>query len=267
MDNKNNANNINNMNDILKIKVKKTSKNDIFQRKAMQENLIPKCPSITALIGQIGSGKSNVLVNLLEESYMYGISNENYDKQRHKYYSKVWLLSNSHDDLFDPLIKNKLIDHVKYDPTVKDVQHIIDLQTTEVKNKGHAKANTCLVIFDDVVNNKKLLATSAVLSLFIRPRQMNISVIITSQYFKLIPPALRANFTDIITFEGNDQEVELICEAYCPPGITRKEFKILVSQATEARPDDLKPFLYINRRSDKDKRFRRNFTTYLQPQL
>ena len=146
----------------------------------------PDHPYRILVIGGSGSGKTNLLLNLIENQpeidkiYLYA---------KDPYEAKYQYLIN---------IREKIgIDHhynpkayIEYSNDMHDVyKNIIEY------NPG--KENKILIVFDDLIadmiNNKKL--NSLVSELFIRGRKLNISIVfITQSYFK-VPKDVRLSTT------------------------------------------------------------------------
>jgi len=263
-------------NDHLAIKKVETSKNKIFQRKTMEENIIPRFPSVTLLISMIGGGKTTLLINLLENPNFYGKSIEGVKKNKDDsgepeakpYHDFIFWLTNSDDDMLDTLIKKKIVDEkrVVYHPSAIQLQQIIDAQAGEVKQYKDKmdKAPRTLIVLDDVVDNAALLKSPAFKTLFVRPRQLNVQVIILSQYLNLIPKALRNQATNIMFFKGNKNETEIILDQFNPNKLKRKEFEHLVAFATEPDQRHSHPFLHIVKKEPEETRFRKSLDIVLK---
>ena len=147
---------------------------------------IPDHPHRILIIGGSGSGKTNVLLNLMENQPDI---------------DKIYL---SAKDLYEAkyqyLIKKREgigIDHfsdpkafIENSNNMRDVHKDIDEYNPDKENK-------ILIVFDDMIadmiHNKKL--NSIVTELFIRGRKLNISLVfITQSYFK-VPKDVRLNTT------------------------------------------------------------------------
>jgi hypothetical protein len=243
----------------LKIRKVDSDKNGIKQRKLMEMNVIPRHPGVSLFIGSIGSGKSNLIVNLLTRPEFYGPSNE-ITKDKKPFFDVVFLLTGADDDAYDVLVDKNIIkeQHIKYDPTSEDIQRILDIQMKTIKKDGLLKAPKVLVILEDIVDNKKLMNSKSFRSLFIKPRQHSLSVWIAGQYINLIPKGLRQQAINLFIFPQNRAGDEIICEQFCPNNLKKNEFLGLITQCTEIREGDSHPFLHINRRCKNSERFRRN---------
>ena len=133
-----------------------------------------------------GSGKTNVLLNLIENQpdidkiYLYA---------KDPYEAKYQYLINKREGVgIDHFNDPKAF--IEYSNDMRDVYKNIDEYNLDKENK-------ILIVFDDMVadmiNNKKL--NSIVTELFIRGRKLNISLVfITQSYFKF-PKDVRLNAT------------------------------------------------------------------------
>ena len=137
----------------------------------------PDHPCIILIIGGSGSGKTNELLNLIQDQpkidkiYLYAK-----DPYEAKYQYLIKLLEKvGLKCLNDPKA------FIEYLNDMHDVYKNIDDYNTDKENK-------ILIVFDDMIadmiHNKKL--NSIVTELFIRGRKLNISLVfITQSYFKV----------------------------------------------------------------------------------
>lgn len=245
----------------LKIEKVETNKDKVFQRYLMEKNVIPRHPGVSVFVGSIASGKTTLLHNLLQKPQFYGPSPEGQKDGKIKpYFDVIFLLTGSDDDMYDDLIKTKIIkeQHVKFDPTAEDIKRILDVQQKTIKEKGLSKAPKVLIILEDIMDNVKLMNSSAFRTLFIKPRQNNLSVFVMSQYINLIPKSLRQQAINLMIFPQNRAGNDIIVDQFTPGNMNKKEFMKLIEQATEQRDGETHPFLHINRRVKVSERFRRN---------
>ena len=232
------------------------SKNDIPQRASMKSGVIPKFPFICLINGAVGSGKTNMLVNMLLNPLMYGK-----DKSGRMYFDDIFVFTNSHDEILEKLIDENIIpkNNVKHNPDEKDLKKVIRLQKENVKKADgdFSKVPRILFIFDDIIDSD-LIKSSAFKTLCIRNRHMNASVFMLGQYFNAWPKQTRMQATNIMVFNGNLAERELICETFCPSNMNKKEFNDVVSFAWHPEENNKYPFLHICRKESNDKRFRKS---------
>ena len=147
---------------------------------------IPHCPYRILIIGGSGSGKANVLLNLIEnQSYIEKL----YLYAKDPYVAKYQYLINKRevvgiDHFNDPKA------FIEYSNDMCDIYKNIHEYNLDKDNKNFIDFDD---IIADMINNKKL--NSIVTELFIRGRKLNISLVfITQSYFK-IPKDVRLNTT------------------------------------------------------------------------
>ena len=138
---------------------------------------IPDHPRRILIIGSSGSGKTNALLNLInnqpdiDKIYLYA---------KDPYEKKYQYLINKREEVgLDHFDDHKVF--IEYSNDMQDVYKNI-----EDYNPG--KEHKILIVFDDMIadmiNNKKL--NSIVTDLFIRGRKLNISIVFIMQsYFKV----------------------------------------------------------------------------------
>ena len=147
---------------------------------------IPDYPYRILIIGGSGTGKTNALLNLI---------NNEQDIDKIYLYAK-----NPYEDKYQYLIKKRErvgINHlndskafIEYSNDMHDVYKNID-------NYNYDKENEILIVFDDMIadmiNNKK--SNSVVTELFIRGRKLNISLIFMTQSYFEVPKDVRYKST------------------------------------------------------------------------
>ena len=119
------------------------------------------------IVGRSGSGKSNLLVNLLKNKHFYG-----------DWYDSVILISPTADT--DDIQKQL---GVKEDLTFSDLKEapaiihkIFELQREKVKQLGADKAPKLCIIMDDVMSSPDFVKSPAFLSCFIKARHYNCGI-------------------------------------------------------------------------------------------
>ena len=81
-----------------------TNKDCFEERPLSKHQIIPRqFSSFTIIVGSIGSGKSNLLINLLMNPIYYGK-----DKTGKPTWDNIFMFTNSHDDLQETLIENNM---------------------------------------------------------------------------------------------------------------------------------------------------------------
>ena len=158
---------------------------------------IPDHPYRILIIGGSGSGKTNALLNL--------INNQPDIDKIYAYEAKYQYLINKREKVgLDHLNEHKAF--MEYSNDMHDVYKNI-----EDYNPG--KKRKVLIVFDDMIadmiNNNKL--DSIVTELFIRGRKLNVSIVfITQSYFK-VPKDVRLNSTHFFIMKiPNKRELQQI---------------------------------------------------------
>ena len=141
------------------------------------------------IIGSSGSGKTNALLNLInnqrdiDKIYLY--AKDRYEDKYQYLINKRECVGINH--LNDPKA------FIEYSNDMHDVYKNID-------NYNPDKENKILIVFDDMIadmiNNKKL--NSIVTELFIRGRKLNISLVFITQLYFKVPKDVRLNTTHLV---------------------------------------------------------------------
>lgn len=240
------------MSDIFTVKPLKTEKTDLPQSKFMKHNIIARFPSLHLVVGKSGSGKSTVVNHMVtNKDFMGG------------FFHYVIMFSPTAD-------KDDLVKHLKLpkgnlitDPSSDKLKQIIEKQDEKIKKKGIkwvGENSRVLLIFDDIVSHKKFLESPEMLKLATMGRHSLISSIINTQSYTKVPRAVRLQANGIIVFPSSQNEVNLIVDDNTPPHNTKQQFRELVEIATSGKHS----FLYILPMQPVEKRFRKNFGSYLR---
>ena len=243
--------------DILKIVKYDSNKHKIKQRKFMEDNIIPQHASAVVFCGRSGSGKSNLLVNLAERPEFYGKTKK--DNPKTGYFDLVFMFSPTchHDDLpkYLDIPPNRMYDRNFEGP----LQHIIKTQKDIIEKKGLDKAPKLLIIFDDIISQKKFMNSEFFTQMYIQNRHLGISTWVCTQSFNKIPRVCRLQANNLFIFAGSGSETEILCQEFCPPHTNKKQFENLIKYATNERFN----FLHINMRCPPEERYRKNLDTIL----
>ena len=260
----------------LKIEKIETSKHKIKNRALMEQGIVPPFPSIVIFSASQGGGKTTLLSNMLRNPLMYGKSMEDYTQKELRddkkmspksYFDQIFLLIGSEDDMYEQLVEDNIIkqNHVAIHPTFEHIQTIIDAQEALIQ-KFHgdmSKVPKILIIFDDVVNDQKLMRSKPFLRVFVAGRHINASVFLLSQYLNLVPKACRLQANYLFVFKFNRAELQVLTEQYCPPSMTKAEFANVCYSATESDENNKNNFLTVVKRASEDKQFRKNLDIFL----
>ncbi len=219
------------------------------QEKKPLDKFLMKMNSITAFIAPTNSGKTNLIVNLLNRKQMY-----------RKRFDCIILISSTYhiDDMWR---KAKGIDEVfeAYDDEI--INHIIEEQKNSLESHGREKTPNVLLILDDVIDTLPK-NSSALNSLSMRLRHYKVTAWITSQKFNRLPTTLRNQIQYYILFRAaanNIKERESIA-GEVGSMINEKAFLKLWESVG---PNNYN-FMVVAIRSPQGKMFRREFQTYIK---
>ena len=127
------------------------------------------------------------------------------------------------------------------------IEDLIDNLSKVNAGKTNSNANHILLILDDCCSDTNFHSSGSFKKLFTRGRHLFISIIITTQYIKHIPPIARSNSDFICVGQLNNQNVELLAEEYLMGSIEKKAFLEMYHRCTKDYS-----FLLINNNSVKD---------------
>jgi hypothetical protein len=157
---------------------------------------------IWVLVGKRGSGKSNLLLNALENAELYK-----------KHYDNIFLISPTanRDDKFQALCKELSKEDKCYeDVSNKIVEEILErIQKYNDEHKKRKRKPHNLIIFDDCISMlpRSTEKGSIFNKLIVQNRHYKTDVFITTQQFKKLSPLVRSNI-DMISFFRNDNVME-----------------------------------------------------------
>ena len=227
----------------LKIVPFKTNKGGIKRTKNMESNTICYHPASIIFNGKSGSGKSNLLLNLLTRKQFYK-----------NYFDLIFFFSPSSkcDDLpkYLQLPEKRVFD--KFDE--KSMIDILKTQEDIIKENGIEKSPKILIILDDVQSEQRFLRSPIISTLFIRNRHLNISTWLCGQSYTRTPRNCRLQASGLFIFPGSQSEMDLLVDEYCPPRCHKKKFEEMLKFATK----DKYHFMFINNQCDFESRYRKN---------
>lgn len=223
-----------------------TDKNKIPQIAAAKKQILPRFPFSWIISGASGSGKTQLLLNVLNRDIMY------------KDYFHVILIfsptAGQLDDLYNVLNLPKENFIKKFDKQI--LKNILNSRYDLITKKGIdwvAKNSRVCLLFDDMIS-ERLMNTPEMLEMFTLLRHYLCSVIVASQSFKKVPRSVRVNANWLTIFPALKSEATILEEEICPVGLTKKEFFILLDYCTQEEHD----FLGILNHASKNKKIRKN---------
>ena len=191
---------------------------------------IPDHPFRILIIGSSGSGKTNALLNLIENQrdidkiYLYA---------KDPYKAKYQYLINKREGVGINHF-NDLKAFIEYSNDMSDVYK-------NINNYNPEKDNKILIVFDDMIadmiRNKKL--NLIVTELFIRCRKLNISLVFISQSYFKVPKDVRNNSTHFFIMKiPNKRELQQIATNHSSD-INTKDFIKVYKKCTD------KPYSFL----------------------
>lgn len=237
-----------NLYDITKIENKNTD-DKVQQCKAAEIGVLPTHPFRWYIVGASGSGKSNLLMNILTKPQFYA-----------GYFDSIEIMSPTALHL-DPIYQAIDLpeDHFfGLDPDVLAI--LLEQQKKEVKEKGKVAAPKVLLVLDDFISDQKFAHSKELLQFAVMSRHYNISMILLSQAYHRVAKSIRLNMNVISYFKGSNPESITLGEDFGAPGLTRQQFQNVIAYAT----DEPYSFFFINMKEPvNDGRYRKNFCEIL----
>lgn len=232
-----------------------TDKQNIPQKQASKKGICARFPFSWVISGRSGSGKSQLLLNVLSRPDLLG-----------NYFHLILIFSPTAGDLDDTYKALKLPkeNYIK-DFNTDTLQTILENRKKLINDKGIdwvAKNNRVCLIFDDMIAEKTFLNSPETLKMFTLLRHYLCSVVICSQSFKKVPRSIRINANWLCIFPSLQSEVQIMLDEITPSGITKKEFLKIIDYCTEGRYD----FMNINNHADPKERIRKNLSEIIDIQ-
>ena len=232
-----------------KIQAIPTEKSKIPLRACQKEGILPRAPFSLMISGRSGSGKTNILINILTNEHLL---------KNYFHYTVVFSpTAGKYDDSYKPL--NLPSESFKTDFSADDLNTLIENRKALIDKKGIewvVKNSRVLLIMDDIIANRDFLNSPEALKMFALLRHYQCSIIVLMQSYNKLPRALRINANATIVLPSTQSEIEVLLEEITPAGITKREFQKVIEYCTEGKHD----FLYINRHAERGCQIRKNLT-------
>ena len=237
------------MSDKYAIKAIPTEKSKIPLRACQKEGILPRAPFSLMVSGRSGSGKTNILINILANEHLL---------KNYFHYTVVFSpTAGKFDDSYKSL--NLPAESFKTDFSADDLNILIENRKALIDKKGIewvVKNSRVLLIMDDIIANRDFLNSPEALKMFALLRHYQCSIIVLMQSYNKLPRALRINANGTIVLPSTQSEVEVLLDEITPAGISKKEFQKVIEYCTEGKHD----FLYINRHAERGEQIRKNLT-------
>jgi hypothetical protein len=225
----------------------KTEKSKIPLRNCMKEGILPRFPFSLMLSGRSGSGKTNLMMNLLTRNELYG-----------DYFHTIIVCSPTaakYDDMYKQLKLPE--DNFVGDFNPEFLNDLIESRKAEIDKNGIekvAKKSRVCIILDDIIANRQFLESPEALKMFALLRHYLVSVIVMIQSYTKLPRALRLNCNGVAIFPCLQSEVEVLIKEVCPNGISKRDFEKVIDYCTRGEFD----FMFINNHAKPGSRIRHN---------
>lgn len=220
----------------------KYDKTEIEQCPAAKAGVLPTHPFRMYVVGASGSGKTNLILNLLSRVEMY----KDYFKEN------IIVISPTARQLDDSYAVLELPQSNFFPCSVEVLERIFELAKLAKEQK---KMKPTLLILDDILSYKKFCNSKELLKLMVMGRHYGLSTMVLSQAYHRIQKSVRLNFSCVIYFKGSNRELEVLADDFTPPGMSKRQFMRLVSEITDPQYSFL--FIDLNRSIDNG-RYRQN---------
>lgn len=246
------------MSEFIDLSVKKSNKHmkrDEIEKSVLGHHykIMPAHQFRLGIFGPSGSGKSNLLIDLLTKKL-----------KLFNYFHKIYIFSPTFqtDDTWAKFIKK----HERKENTPKYliteyfnypeldtgiIEEIFNQQHEHVQQIGIDKSDRILFVFDDVLSEKNL-NSSIMKKLFYQSRHANLSLIIASQTYSQIPKPIRLQLSNLIIFLPSKSMLKNIAEdnenIFCDCKMLEK----IIMDSCSKRYG----FLHINKQSDAEDWYR-----------
>lgn len=237
----------------LKVSVFSTNKSKVATRPLHEEHVVPKHPFRMILSGASGSGKTNLLLHLLTTKDIYK-----------DYFDVIIICSPTAgklDDSYNALstANTKTVIRIVNDLNPEIIEKIMEINKKIILEKQVHKSPRLLLVYDDVIGDKKFMNTKPFLHSFIASRHYNGSVIICTQKFNAVPRTCRIQANSVMYFKGGNSERLTLAEEFCPAGYNKREMEEIIDHCTK----EPYSFLFWNNRAPHGEQIRKGLETVL----
>jgi hypothetical protein len=208
--------------------------------------ILPKYFTNTLFVAPTNTGKTNLIINLLDRKEFYK-----------KAFDKVYLFSNTYNtDSIWKVCKTIDPEDTFINYSDQDLQDIVDNQEESIKNK---KPLNTLIIFDDIIQqinkNKSLIN-----DLVARNRHYKLTIWITTQKFSKVSTIIRNNISYYILFGIKNKKEKDFIVSELADTVPENDFINLWDYALGGENYN---FLVLSVKDKLDKQFRKQFKSYL----
>jgi len=226
-----------------------SDKDLIKQPKISESGVLAPPLSSHIFIGKSGSGKSNLLTNILMNPIFYG-----------GWFDTTVLLSPTaeNDSIQQQLKVDKdlVFADLRQGPQV--IEKIIASQKKRIREQGSHRAPKIALVLDDIMSGDgSFMRSPQFLSLFTLGRHFNLGVFCCIQACRSknngFPKAALLNAGQLFAFAAGQNEIKVLSDNFCPPMVDSKRFERWIYDATREKYS----FIHINNKSQTyDDRYR-----------
>lgn len=218
----------------------------------MQGKNFPGHPTTALIIGQPGSGKTNLLMSLLTGQQFW-----------RGYFDKIYLigLTCKSDDLYKSieLPEDQII--TDSEKIVPELNRIIKEQDEAIKEDWNS-ADKLLFVFEDFTSlYSEIQGKKEFVRCYCQIRHLKSTALTLVHKYKAMQRTARMCCLHIMAFNINLTDIEAMYHDYGSTHLNKKEFVTLAQTAMKKQTDEDHPFFYVNLQVPENVRYRRNFTT------
>lgn len=217
----------------------------------LQNKNVPGFPSTIMILGKPGSGKSNLLLNLiLNPVFWFGL------------FDKIYLLG--------PTIKSDKLwkkikvpdDQIVTNPAdfINKLNEWTETQMQAVEQNPNTAPKLLFVFEDFTAYHSSVQSHPDFIKCFTTIRHHKSTACANVHKYKAFNRTARLASQHLCIFPVTRTELDAIFADFGPDRLDKKDFYLLCDFAWEPTPDNEKPFLYINMYADEKKRYRKCFT-------
>ncbi len=174
---------------------------------------LPKLHFNMIVLAPTGTGKSVMIRNLL-------MNNEFYNSSNRKTFDNVFILNPNYSNSGDELLYDLPEENIETD--IDEADNFLDFV---LANQSANKDDVSLLICDDAMTAfNKRSKLSKILS---RSRHNRLSMIVVSQYLKILPPVTRSNGTCFVIFKNQKKHDLKLLEELAPDNNFFEKWEIL----------------------------------------
>lgn len=217
--------------------------------------LFPGFPTTTVLVGQPGSGKTNLLIHMLTSPNFYK-----------GFFDKVYFfgLTCKSDSLYKSveLPPEQIITDV--DEFLPKLTQIIKEQQAACEANWNSADKICFVFEDLTSLFTKVQSSPQFIRCYTQIRHLKGSSFAMVHKYKAFNRTCRMCSLHVIFFKVNNTELEQLYNDFGSSYLNKKEFINLATYCLTASEESTHPFFYINLQAPEETRFRRNFTDIMK---